>query len=134
MARCSRKRFDRVKICAGDLRHKADILQRTLLSAGISDTNSNIELKPVKKRVACGIETVSGVQKFNRVNINDAPTHIFTFRYSSGLIGIERQNHFIKFRSRLFRILDIEINNEDKYFIDFSSTERGIDTQLANLA
>jgi head-tail adaptor len=99
----------------------------------VEDTTPPLTLTSLKF-VWAGLNTVSGTARFDGVNVEDRPTHIFTARYDDEIMALEEGNNFIRFKSRLFRILDAKINDEDDIFIDIVTTERGIDTQLAALA
>ncbi len=130
---CTTKRFNKTKLCSGDLRDEIEILLRALGTPGPNDTVPPLTLTLVKL-VFCGTVTVSGTARFDGVNIEDRPTHIFTARYDVDIEGLETANNFIRFKGRLFRITRVKNNDEEDYFLDIHCTERGIDTQLAALA
>jgi hypothetical protein len=134
---CSKKRFNKTKICSGDLRHRIQVLNRILGTPGPDDTVPPITLSLIKEP-SCGIKTKSGTPRHDGVNINDVRTHVFTTRTDAVLNFLDEGDTFIRLTrlgvSRLFRILNIKINDEDPYFLEFSATERGIEPALAALA
>jgi hypothetical protein len=81
----------------------------------------------------CGISTVSTHSVlFNGVNTESRPTHIFTIRKNP--VELERGNVFIVYDGRYFRVMGRTINNEDPYFIDIQTVERGITSLSSNEA
>ena len=75
------------------------------------------------------VETPNGRSKFLGVNINDATTHIFIVRYSSGTASLEVANNFVLFDNRRMKILNTVNMNEDNLFIAIECTERGDDSK-----
>lgn len=134
---CKTKRFAKTQLCAGDLDKEIEFMTRDLTAPEIDDTVPPLSLALIKL-VFCGITTVNGTARFAKVNIDERPTHIFTVRHDPEILNIETGNTFVRFNNtfntRLFRIIDIEINNEDEFYLDVLCTERGVDTQLAALA
>lgn len=133
MAKCERKRIPRIKICAGDLRHKIDIQTRSM-----SD-NSPGQFNPAESFTTVvspwsAVETPNGRSKFLGVNINEDTTHIFIIRYDSALSNIEAANNFVLFNSRRMRILGVKNMNEDNYFLAIECTERGDSSKAATEA
>lgn len=135
---CTTKRFKKTKICSGDLRHRADILSRALGTPGPDDEVPPIALTPIKSASPCGVETKKGSARHDGVNTEDVQTHVFTFRRDPAIASLDEGNTFLRLTqlgvSRLFRVLNIKINDEDPYFLEFSATERGIEPALAALA
>lgn len=134
---CSNKQFKNDELCAGDLDKEIEFMTRALGTPGPNDTVPPLTLTLIKL-VFCGITTVKGSAKFAKVNIDDRPTHIFTVRFDPDILDIETANTFVRFNNgfsiRLFRIIDIEINNEGEHYLDVLCTERGVETQSAALA
>ena len=134
---CTTKRFNKTQLCAGDLDKEIEFMTRTLGSPGLNDTVPPITLT-LLKLVFCGVTTVKGSSKFSGVNIEDRPTHIFTVRHDPAILNLETANNFVRFNNtfniRLFRIVDVEINDEDQFYLDVLCTERGVETNLAALA
>jgi len=139
MATCKTRRFPREKVCAGDLRHRITIEQRTHVEPqpGLNTGVGSMQYQIIKRCYA-GIKTLSGMfsgtARFDGTNIEDRPTHTFTIRRDPNFSLIEASNYFIRYNSRLFRILRAAIKDEDNNIVDISATERGVDTQEANQA
>lgn len=127
---CSTRRYKKTGLCAGDLDKDINIETRTLGTPGPNDTVPPLVLT-VLKMVWAGVKTVKGTARFDGVNIEDRPTHIWGTRYDPDIMSLETANNFVQFRGRLFRIVNVKINDEDEMIIDIETTERGIDTQLA---
>ena len=137
MATCKTRRFPREKICAGDLRHRISIEKRTHLEPEPGQS-VGVNSFQVIKRTYSGIKTLTGLfggtARFDGVNVEDRPTHMFTVRKDNSILLPELSNYFVRYNSRLFRILRAAIKDEDTNLIDISATERGVDSQEANEA
>lgn len=134
MANCDRKRFKRTKLCAGDLRNSIAIQTRELRGATINNNQPTVVFTTVAT-IKCGIKTTHLYSSlYTGINIADRPTHIFTVRKNSITKIVEFGNNFILFDGRYFKITGRTINNEDPYFVDIQSQERGIDSLSANEA
>jgi hypothetical protein len=134
MAKCKRLQLPVVKICAGDLRHRTNIVDRVLGTPAPGQIQPPITFTPLKSNVPTGIQTVSGTARFDGVNIEDRPTHIFIYRRESVIEFLEHGNNFIQLGTRVFRTLNVEIKDEDPNYIAVTATERGVDTQAASEA
>ena len=130
MTVCRTRRYPKRKICAGDLRHKIRILRRQLGTPGPGQQDAPLTFTLVKPKNA-GIEVVSPSRKFEGVNTEDRPTHIFTVRREVLLIDIEYNNHFIQFNNRYFKIQRVAVVDEDPRYMDYQVTERGDITKQA---
>ena len=131
MSKCTRRRFAKQKICAGELRHIIAIQQRILGGGMIGDTGLNENFTTLFTE-RCAIETLNPDAKFDGVSTDDRPTHRFIVRKSSQTSSIEIDSNFILFQGRRFRILGSQINDEDPYYVIIRCTERGVDTKGAS--
>lgn len=133
MTICRKKRIVKKKLCRGDLRHRIQIMRRRLQSAGYDDLDGIESFTNICYCMAA-IESVKGTTRFANVNINERPTHLFYILYNPVLDALDHGNNFIKFKTRFYRVLDLENSDEDNQFIIIQTTERGLDTQEANHA
>lgn len=126
MAKCSRRRFNREKICAGDLRHTCSIQERSLAGSIPSQLTPVEQFVDVISSARCAIQTIESTRRrFNGINIEKNATHLFIFRYSPSLLPIEPANHMILFRGNRYRILHITNNDEDNQYLTFQCADRG---------
>jgi len=128
---CEYKRIKKIKVCAGDLRHRVTIQTRAL-QANIPGQVSPSENFTELTKAWAGIETPNGYSKFAGVNINKNTTHIFIVRYQSAIANLEVANNFVLFDGRRMRILDVKNMNEDNLFLAIQCTERGDDSKTAS--
>lgn len=126
MAKCTYKRFDKIKICRGDLRHKITILQREQGGIGYNELEATENFSTVQTPWAA-VRTVRGTTRFKGININERATHLFYIAYTPSLDALEHGNNFIAYKDRMYRILDITNQDEDNQFIFFQCVERGQD-------
>lgn len=137
MAVCKNRRFPRQKLCAGDLRHKIEIVKRTHVEPEPGQTvgrNTFLLIKRTRAALKTSTSMFGGTARFDSVNIENRITHTFTIRHSNSFKLIETSNHFIRFNGRYFRILRSSIVDEDSRMIDIPCTERGIENFEANEA
>ena len=126
MAICRPKRFPKDKICTADLRHKVFIKLRQQRATKLGEQEAEEVFTTIASPFAA-ITTLRGTQRFNGINIDDRATHLFNFRYSSFLndLDVEHGNHFIEFKNKNYRILEITNQNENNLILFFQTTERG---------
>lgn len=129
MAQCRRKRISHVRLCSPDLDKFVQVQCRQLLPLRPGQSNPVVDFVDVKG-VWAGVETLRGTTRFNRVNVGASglvrdATHLFNIRYDPDLVTLEREKHFIRFDSRLFKVLEVNRNNEDPYFLIIQCVERG---------
>lgn len=130
MGSCNRKSFKRNKICIKDFDKRIDIVSRTLLPVKPGESNPRVDF-PVLKSVWSALMTVEGTRRFQGVAIDDRTTHLWHVRYDPDVLGLETNNHFVRFEARLFKILRVNHDNEDREFLIIQSTERGDDVRDA---
>ncbi len=137
MAVCERRRIKKINICIGDLDKPTTLVERVLVPPEIGESEPTIEINIVEKPWA-GIETLntvnSGLAKFNQINIEDRPTHIFLILFNPELPNIETGNHFFNYCDRYFRVIKVKNVNEQQKFLSIDVKETGNITVDANVA
>lgn len=136
MAKCTRTRINRRKICAGDLRHRITLLRRELQEAGVDD-NEPQQVFTTLLSAKAGVRTFngfSGTPLFDGVSVEERPTHSFIMRRNSITENVDDGNTFILLDGRYFRVIRRTIVDEDRYYVDISARERGDITRSANEA
>lgn len=133
MGKCVKKRIPIVKICAGDLRDKITIQNRSLDPVRPGQINPSESFTTLFQPWAA-VETPNGRSKFLGVAINEDTTHIFIVRFDTTIQELEVANNFILFRTRRMRILSVKNMNENNYFLAIECTERGLSTKDATEA
>ena len=124
---CETKRFPKVKICLGDLRHKVQLATRTLAGQSPGDfDDTGVTITPYAT-VWAAVRTVEGTQRFSRVSISPEATHLFYIRHRTDWLDIDAGNTFVVFGGRNFRVLRATNNDEDSIFDIIQATERGED-------
>lgn len=113
-------------ICASDLKNKVKLITRKIETANVSFTENFTDFKSIYAR----IDTISGYQPFNGVNIEDAPSHIFYIRYLSDI----EINYTFEYKSNYFHIIDIENLNEENRFMKITVKKAGNKSNEANWA
>lgn len=122
---CQTKRFPKVKICLGDLRHKVSLSLRTLEGQEPGNHNdTGVTITPYAS-VWAAIRTTEGTTRFAGVNISPEATHLFFMRHRTDWLDVEAGNTFVQFGSRNFRVLNARNNDEDSIFDIVQATERG---------
>jgi hypothetical protein len=110
------------KTCAGDLRFKIEIIDRSQDPDGC-DLNF---LTPIKATTRAKIETLETIGAnsrliFDDTNISEAVTHKFTIRFRTDLLG----DDIIKFDDRYFKIQGFKDADERKKWLVIYCVERG---------
>lgn len=128
MARCRKKRFERVELCAGDLRNRVT-LQRRQQQAGIGISDPELIFVD-QGRYFAGIETITtqggGTKRFVGVALDPNATHMVWIRYSSTLsIPEDNNSFFLLSTNRRLRVLRVSIVNEDRQYFAIQCSERG---------
>lgn len=124
---CEIKRFPKVKICIGDLRHKIQLATRVLGGQEPGDfDDTGVTITPYASPWAA-VRTVEGTRRFAGVNISDEATHLFYIRHRTDWLNIEAGNTFVIYGGRNFRVLRATNNDEDSIFDIIQTTERGDD-------
>ena len=122
---CQTKRFPKVKICLGDLRHKVSLAVRSLAGQEPGDfDDTGVTFTPYAS-VWCAFKTVEGTSRFAQANIDPKATHLMYIRHRSDWRDIEAGNTFALMGDRRFRVLNVTNNDEDNQFDIIQMTERG---------
>lgn len=127
---CETKRFPKVKICLGDLRHKIQLANRVAVGQNPGDWDSSGVTFTVYASIPAAIRTTAGVYngvaRFSSTSIDPNTTHIFYIRHRADWRNIEAGNVFVLMApDRRFRVLRADNNDEDKVFDIIQCTERG---------
>ncbi len=126
------KRFWKEQICAGDLRHLITFESRVLDEPGPLDVEASMTFTLIKA-VSAAIRTTSGVPKFDKINIEVLPTHLFAVFFDPDLTELEHSNTFVGLANRppdlakvrRFRVLNVEAKDEDQEYLIVAASERG---------
>jgi len=126
---CEIKRFPKVKICLGDLRHKVQLANRVAVGQSPDDWDSSGVTFTNYATVWCAIRTTagvfSGVARFSSTAVDPNATHFFYIKHRSDWRNIEAGNVFVLMGDRRFRVLRVDNHNEDSIFDMIQATERG---------
>lgn len=114
------------KICVGDLKRLIKIINRKIEPADISHTMDFDSFNSVRARV----DTRRGIDFFNGVNTENAPTHYFYVRYN---VDVE-MNYTIEFRDNYYLVVDVENLNEENRFLKISAVKNGPKSNATNWA
>ena len=130
MAKCEYKRLKIKKLCSADLRHIVTLYLREQQEMTYNnELNSSEIFTAVFKKIPMGIETLIGVKRWGKINIEEKATHLFYMRHTYNPkitgINIDHGNNFLGMGGIYFRILDINNQDEDNQFLIFQTTERG---------
>ncbi len=117
-----RIKFQKSKICTGDLNKRITIEHRASSGSSNIDTNADTDFVEVGKFWAA-IKTSATGQFFDEVNLNESITTDFFIRYTTKIDLLKPI--WVKFCNRRFKIVGIENINEDKRIIRLRSIERG---------
>jgi len=133
MAICTTQRIKKFKLCTSDLRHRVQVQERVLTGNQPNQFSPEIQFTTIASPWSA-VETTRGTSKFSGVNITDDISHIFSMRYNVTLNQVEAGNHFIVFKERRFRIVNVTNVNEDDTILSFECTERGDEIKEATEA
>ena len=124
MGTCRRVRFDKRKICAGDLRHEISIIDRQIepdVAGYAMDFTNGIQTR-------AAIKTRTDVLNFDGTNTGTAVTHDFYIRKGKTV----QRNFTILFDSRYFMVVGIEQLDEDRMFMRITTQEAGTTSNQSN--
>ena len=130
MANCNKKRIKKTQVCVGDKDKLVDIQTRSLNNSGL-DSSQPVEVFATVRQQWCGIETLDGVPRFAKINIEDGATHLFWTSYDIGLTAIENGNSYILHDSKRYKVLKVNNINEKNETIVIQTTERGATSEEA---
>ena len=117
-------------ICIGAL-NKLIIIQTRAITSPIAGSNTNFtESFTNLKTVWALINTVSGETLFDGTGIERVVTHVFFIRKLAN-VSIE---HWIKYNSEYYDILNVENFDEDGLFLKINTAKRGTTSNSANYA
>lgn len=137
MVECVAKKVKKVKLCSGDMNDIIDIVRRSIEAPKVGTSSPQTTFTSIAKPWAI-TETIdlsgSNAKRFEKVNINDRPTHKWLIYYDADLWPLDSENNFIIFDSRRFRIISATDLNEMKETIEILCTERGVDSLEATEA
>ena len=122
---CEIKRFPKVKICLGDLRHSVILANRVADGQTPGDWDNSAIAFTNYATVWSAIRTVEGTARFSRTAIDDRATHLIYIRHRTDWRDIEAGNVFVLKGDRRFRVLRVTNNDEDSIFDIIQVTERG---------
>lgn len=130
MSLCTYKRFKKTKLCTADLTHRIEIQSRVVggVEFGVVEP---VAVFTTFYTPWAAIESVSGVQKFNNVDIGERPTDLFYVRYDAAIGALEVSSNFILYNNKRFRILAIENINRDNTTLVIQCTDRGDESKEA---
>jgi len=131
MAKCDVRRITAKKLCLGDLRHLVGIQSRELDESGF-DTSQPVETFTQIRQQWCAIETVSGVSKFSKINIEDDATHLFWCFWDVVFPDLETGNNYMLHDGRRFKVLKVDNVNERNLALMIQTTERGESSEAAS--
>lgn len=129
MAGCAPTSQSIRRVCLGDMRHKIEIQSRSITPPPGSDIKFG-ENFVTTKTVWAYLKTVRGVSIFDGTNIAKAITDKFVIRYIATLT----EESWVKYRSNLYNILDIEDYDGRKQFMVLSCNLRGDQGKPVNYA
>ena len=124
---CETKRFPKVKICLGDLRHSVQLATRLADGMMPGDFDSSAITFTTYATVWSAIRTIEGTARFAKTAIDERATHLFYIRHRTDWRDIEAGNTFVLKGDRRFRVLRVTNQDEDSIFDIIQCTERGED-------
>lgn len=135
MSECSvnRKRIKKTLVCVGDRESLVTIQTRELDSSDVDSSQPVYTFATVRQQW-CGIETLEGVPKFAKINIEDGATHLFWTDYDAGLSALENRNTYILHDSKRYKVLKVTNVNEKNETLVIQTTERGATSEEATKA
>lgn len=115
-----------------------DVQKRTLGTSGFSTSEPTLTFTSIDNPLAIvktigSIET-GGSKLFSKISIDKSATHIFCVLYTAALSAVERDNYFISFGGKYYRILAVTNINEKDSVLAFQAVERGNTTLEASEA
>jgi hypothetical protein len=130
---CNIKRIKPTKLCTGDLKFLVAIQTITLEGSDFGSSEPSLAFLTVRSQW-CAIETVEGVSRFAKINIEDGATHLFWCEWDSSFPDIEKNNHFILHDLKRYTVLRVNNINERNETLVIQTTERGKATEEATEA
>ena len=118
------------RVCIGALNKRIKIQLRTLTPPAQIDDVDYTETLTLIRTVWSYIETVSGEKQFDGTEIDTQTTHNFYIRYFENVVF----GNWVEYKNQRFRVLSVENFNEQSRFFKIQATNRGVDTNEANLA
>jgi len=112
------------KVCIGALKYPIRIIDSEIEPTARGFT---INLDDYISTYAA-IETTTGVQGFDGVNVVSVTTHVFYIRY--GVTVEPRYN--IYYNNKYYIVLSVENMNEQRLFLKLTTTERGMTEKKAS--
>lgn len=129
MGTCQRLNFPRKKVCAGDFRNPITIERRDLQTPDPLDDTPTIGFTVVASMRAA-VKSVNYPQRIDGINTGEVITHELYVRYRPTL-SIDFNNHFVRLRGQLLRVLRAGQVDGDRRLIKIQATDRGVDTKKA---
>ena len=127
MGNCAPIRIKKRRICAGDLTEQI-VIQLRAIKAPQSGSVDFDEDFTDSSTVWAAIETKSGIELFDGVNLISRPTHFIYIRYITN-IDVEK---WITYKNKRYEILDAENLEERDEFILLRCSPLGDKTLQAN--
>lgn len=112
MPKCSPIRIKKRRVCTGDLKEQV-VIQLRALKAPQSGSVDFDEEFTTSRAVWAAIETRSGIERFDGVNLISSPSHFIYIRYTAD-IDVEK---WITYKNDRYEILDVENLEERNEFL-----------------
>lgn len=115
-----------------------DVQQRSLETSSFATSEPTLTFTSIDNPLAI-IKTIGSIESngsklFSSISIDENATHIFCVLYTATLSAVERDNYFIVFNGKNYRILAVTNINERDSVLAFQATERGDSTLEASEA
>lgn len=110
----------RRKLCAGDLRHKIELQERSIQAPLNGSPNFTEDFKRLNS-VWSALETPRGMTEFDSVGTEEVVTHIFWIRFLEGVTT----ETWILFKGKRFNIILATNLEEQDEWLELKSTSRG---------
>lgn len=113
MPKCSPIKIKNRRICAGDLKDQIVIQLRTIKAPQSGSVDFDEEFT-TSATVWAAIETRSGIEQFDGVNLISRPSHFIYIRYTAD-IDVEK---WITYNGKRYEILDAEnLEERDEFYL-----------------
>jgi hypothetical protein len=116
------------RFCISSFRKKCTLEKRTLGAPKTGQTQVTMSFTIIHTAYY-NITTLKGTGRIGGVNIDKAATHFFMTPWRSSLNSLDGEGeHFIRYNSKLYRVLEITNINEYNTYMLFQVEERGLDS------
>lgn len=131
MSTCEYIRFNKPKICIGDLNKRIELLKKALVpsqSENVYGTDNYDYDYQLDATVWAAIKNIKGDVILDSVSPDDLPTHWFYIRY---LVNIDN-DYRIRFRNEEYKILDVTNLLEDNVYLQIKTVKTGNISKVAS--